>query len=585
MEWQKCSPWLNCSIGGSLISVHTVNLYVRIYGMCTTFLPRREKKAHWLDIPSHQSLSAHARCLNEAPCLVFKLKFSLGLTFKWANILYVLARLRGCAGSPEPLLFAYILTALFPSPTLRVITFSPFFIVIVSTSSFADMNSTQEDMALTNTTPFPYSDAEVTEKLQAFNDIQALRYFPVFVFVAIMMIVGTIGNILVLFVYCKRFRKTSSNYFIVAMAIFDLLACLIGMPTELYDLRHSYTFYSSTFCKIFRYTGSVTVYGSVFILIEIAIDRYFKICHPLKIIDIMKIKIMCIASGIVAVLVSIPTILLYGISKSATPDPFIYGHDCSIDEQYRKKTFSKVYYYLLGIIFVVALVLLSALYFRIWLEIRRRKSLVIGDQVTTCQHEDIPMTDQKTGHKSRKSRIKYLPSMSDDDTSDSRISTRMLVRPRLASIAEAVTRIRVSRTTVILFAVTVAFLISYLPSIVIMICRSVIKDLEEKQTLAEQILSKLFSKFYFINNAINPLIYSFLNNTFRKGCVKLLKQFLMCRRRKPVFFPALRERKESDKSSKSTRSSKEGMHVAATWDFFWQVQSRDVMRSPFRCLF
>ena len=429
------------------------------------------------------------------------------------------------------------------------------------------MKLNESNMAAVNTTLFKYNETEVTEKLQRFNDIQALRYFPVFVFVAITMVVGTVGNVLVLFVYGKRFRKTSSNYFIVSMAIFDLLACLISMPTELYDLRHSYTFYNSTVCKIFRYTGSVTVYGSVFILIEIAVDRYFKICHPLMIIEIVKIKIMCIAAGVVAVLVSIPAIILFGISKSPTPDPVILGHDCSIEEQYRKKTFSRIYYYLLGIIFVVTLVLLSALYFRIWLEIRRRKNLVIGDQVNLRQKEDIPMTNQKKGRKDRMSRVKYLPSMSDDDTSDSRISSRVLVRPRLASIAEAVTRLRVSRTTIILFAVTVAFLISYLPSIVIMICRSVIKDLEEKQTLAEQILSKLFSKFFLINNAINPLIYSFLNNSFRKRCAKLLKQLLMCRRRQPLFLPAAQEKncsQRSDKSSKSTRSSKEVVQNAAT---------------------
>lgn len=410
-------------------------------------------------------------------------------------------------------------------------------------------------MTVNNTTKYPYSDEEVMQKLKVFNDMQALRYFPVFVFVIIMMVLGTVGNVLVIYVYRKRFRKTSSNYFIVSMAIFDLLACVIGMPTEIYDLRNSYTFYSSTGCKIFRYTGSVTVYGSVIILIEIAVDRYFKICHPLMIIELVKIKIMCAAAGVVAVLVSIPAFILFGISESPTPDPFIHGHDCSIEEKYRKGTFAKIYYYLLGIVFVVTLVLLTALYFRIWIEIRRRKRLVIGDQINNTPQEDIPMTYPKEYKKSRKSRVKYLPSMSDDDTSDPPRGSHTLFRPRLMSIAEAVTRIRVSRTTVILFAVTVAFLISYLPSIVIMICRSVIKDLERRQSLAEQIFSKLFSKFYFINNAINPLIYSFLNITFRKRCVKLLKQLLMCQRRRKDSTSSQR----SDKSTKSTKGSKDAI--------------------------
>ena len=414
-----------------------------------------------------------------------------------------------------------------------------------------------------NTTHFPYNEDEMKAKLHAFNDIQALRYFPVFVFVIIMMVLGTVGNVLVIYVYRKRFRKTSSNYFIVSMAIFDLLACVIGMPTELYDLRNSYTFYSSIACKIFRYTGSVSVYGSVIILIEIAVDRYFKICHPLMIIEIVKIKIMCVAAGVVAVLISIPAFVLFGISKSPTPDPHIHGHDCSIEEKYRKGTFAKIYYYMLGIVFVITLVLLTALYFRIWIEIRRRKHLVIGDQVNNPTNEDIPMTNPDKHTKRQKSRTKYLPSVSDEDTSDTaRASRVVLFRPRLTSIAEAVvTRIRVSRTTVILFAVTVAFLVSYLPSIAIMICRSVIKDLENNQSLAEQIFSKLFSKFYFINNCINPLIYSFLNLTFRKRCLNTLKQLLKCHRKRKDSTSSQR----SDKSTKSTKGSKEAIiHHAET---------------------
>ena len=417
---------------------------------------------------------------------------------------------------------------------------------------------------VTNTTPFPYSEEEMREKLQAFNDIQALRYFPVFVFVIIMMALGTVGNVLVIYIYRKRFRKTSSNYFIVSMAIFDLIACVIGMPTELYDLRNSFTFYSSMVCKVFRYTGSVSVYGSVIILIEIAVDRYFKICHPLMIIEIVKIKIMCVAAGVVAILISIPAFILFGISKSPTPDPLIHGHDCSIEEQYRKGTFAKIYYYMLGIIFFITLILLSVLYFRIWIEIRRRKHMVIGDQVNnTIKDDEIPMTNPHDSKKPQTSRIKYLPSVSDEDGSDTARSSRVvLFRPRLTSIAEAVvTRIRVNRTTVILFAVTVAFLISYLPSIAIMICRSVIKDLEKKQSLAEQIFSKLFSKFYFINNCINPLIYSFLNLTFRKRCTATLKQLLKCHRRRKDSTSSQR----SDKSTKSTKGSKEAiMHHAET---------------------
>lgn len=412
-------------------------------------------------------------------------------------------------------------------------------------------NGTTGDEVTMMTSTISARDLEDT--LDRYNEIQALRYFPVFVFLIIIMIVGTVGNVLVLFVYCKRFRKTSSNYFIVSMAVFDLLACLIGLPTEIYDLRFSYTFYNSTVCKIFRYSNTVVVYGSAIILVQIAFDRYFKICRPLMMIELYKIKAMCISAGVIAGLISIPTLVLYGISRTPTPDGNIQGFDCSIEETYKKKAFSKAYYYLLCIVFVTTVIVLTALYIRIWIEIKRRRNLVIGDSVRTCHREEIPMTHaSQRDSKTKKLRVRYCSEFSDEDTQE---VTRTSFRPRLQSLAEAMTRFRVSRTTVVLFAVTVAFVISYLPGIVIMICRSVVKDLENRQSLAEQVLSKLFSKFYFLNNAINPLIYSFLNRGFRLRCVALVKQLVCCQRNEVVRRP-IPEKTDSQKSHKSTKSNK-----------------------------
>ncbi|XP_045164297.2 orexin receptor type 2-like isoform X2 [Mercenaria mercenaria] len=395
---------------------------------------------------------------------------------------------------------------------------------------------------------------DLEETLDHYNEIQALRYFPVFVFLVIIMIVGTVGNALVLYVYRKRFRKTSSNYFIVSMAVFDLLACLIGLPTELYDLRFSYTFYNSALCKIFRYSNTVVTYGSAIILVQIAFDRYFKICRPLMMIELYKIKAMCISAGIIAVLISIPALVLFGISRTPTPDENYQGYDCSVEESYKKKAFSIVYYYLLAIVFVTTVIVLTALYIRIWIEIKRRQKLVIGDPVRTSQREEIPMNQSSIkDSKTRKLRVRYCSEFSDEDTQE--VAPRTIFRPRLLSLAEAVTRFRVSRTTVVLFAVTVAFVISYMPGIIIMICRSVIKDLESKQTVTEQVFSKLFSKFNFLNNAINPIIYSFLNVSFRRRCVTVIKQLVFCRRNETVRRP-IPDKTDSQKSHKSTKSNK-----------------------------
>ncbi|KAK6176354.1 hypothetical protein SNE40_014654 [Patella caerulea] len=327
------------------------------------------------------------------------------------------------------------------------------------------------------------------------------------------------------------------------MAIFDLVACVVGMPTEIYDLRYPYTFYSSIGCKIFRFTETFTIYGSAIVLVEIAFDRYFKICKPLMVISLFKIKMLCFMAAVLALLFSTPTALLFGITHPQTPIPGVRGYDCSIEEKYLKSTFQRVYYGALSVVFVTTLLVLTVLYVRIWVEIKQRRSMVIGDQISSKP----PGTPQEK----KKIRVKYVASGSndevDDDSSENgngQVMCEEQKRTRFGSLANYASRIRITRTTVVLFAVTVAFVISYLPSITIMLTRSLIKNLEANRSIGVEVTSKFFSNFFFINNAINPIIYSFLNLNFRRQAQKTVKTVFCC------------EKRQSPKKGDSDRSTK-----------------------------
>lgn len=80
------------------------------------------------------------------------------------------------------------------------------------------------------------------------------------------------------------------------------------------------------------------------------------------------------------------------------------------------------------------------------------------------------------------------------------------------------------KTTTVLFAVTLAYILSFLPYLVVMVLRSTIKDFEGRLSPVGEVAYKFCVKSFFINNAINPLIYSFLNATFRKDARKALRQ-------------------------------------------------------------
>ncbi|CAL1537615.1 unnamed protein product, partial [Lymnaea stagnalis] len=403
------------------------------------------------------------------------------------------------------------------------------------------MTTTSVPMMLTS----PNTSEELRAILETVNYQRALHNIPAMLWVSALMVIGVIGNSLVVYVYRRRFKKTSSNYFILTMAIFDLIACVIGMPTELYDLNNPYTFYSLIGCKILRGCEVFTVYGSAIVLVEIAFDRYFKICRPLMMVSLSKIRMLCGLAVFLALALSAPSFILFGIDRNYTPIPGVLGYDCSISESYKTSTFQTVYYCTQGGLFVFTLIALIALYTRIWQEIKCRRMLVIGDQIAK---------DDDTNAKNRL-RIKYVPSLSEDESLNNSVcnhgnnvsmteiqltqnhkvtipQTSVERRTKLQSLAMYASRLKVTRTTVVLFAVTVAFVLSYLPSIAVMLVRSTIKDFDRNQDVGTQVFMKIFSNCIFINNAINPIIYSFLNIHFRRQVKKTFQRIFCCIRRK-----------------------------------------------------
>ncbi|XP_069101340.1 prolactin-releasing peptide receptor-like [Argopecten irradians] len=353
--------------------------------------------------------------------------------------------------------------------------------------------------------------------LSNLNDEKAALYLPVIISVAVLMVIGTVGNILVIYVYNWRLKRRSANLFIGTMAIFDLMSCVIAMPVEILDLSNPYMFYSGPICKIFRFSESVTVYGSAIILVLIAFDRYFKICKPLRILPLSRIKLMCVIAGILALLFATPSLVLFGITCSETPVEGLRGYDCSIGEDYKGGPFQRVYFTTLIIIFITAFSCMIGFYIRLWIEIKHRRDTVISDHMSTPKS---PAATRK---------FKVNRSSTSDEESASNATTEMFKKSkRLASIAETPSQIKLSRTTLIFFSVSMVFIVSYLPGIIINIFRAVTPDYHSSLSPREEVMMKLLSRTYLISNTANPFVYSFLNTNFRSQCRKLFSSVVYC---------------------------------------------------------
>ena len=117
--------------------------------------------------------------------------------------------------------------------------------------------------------------------LMSLNSDVIQQRLPNTILTAIMMVLGVIGNIIVLYVFLKRLnQRNNERYFVPFLALVDFAACVIGPTFSLLENVYPVTFPSAVVCKTMWYATSLTSGLSLSLLFIIAINRYLKLCRP-----------------------------------------------------------------------------------------------------------------------------------------------------------------------------------------------------------------------------------------------------------------------------------------------------------------
>ena len=140
---------------------------------------------------------------------------------------------------------------------------------------------------------------------------------------SVVSVAAFIGNALVATTFLKtRSLRTSTNYYIVNMAVSDLLASFFNWP--LYASEGMLTPnvfinepWASSVCKMGMYFRVVSQVVSVLSLILIAVDRFVAIVYPLK-VTLMNVKIRVIfvsLTWLIPIFGALPYVLFARIIK------------------------------------------------------------------------------------------------------------------------------------------------------------------------------------------------------------------------------------------------------------------------------
>ncbi|XP_078145159.1 5-hydroxytryptamine receptor 4 [Centroberyx gerrardi] len=119
----------------------------------------------------------------------------------------------------------------------------------------------------------------VMEELVSESDSMPKR-MALICFLSLVMLMSILGNLLVMVAVCKdrQLRKIKTNYFIVSLAFADLLVSVLVMPFGAIELVHQHWIYGETFCLVRTSLDVLLTTASILHLCCIALDRYYAIC-------------------------------------------------------------------------------------------------------------------------------------------------------------------------------------------------------------------------------------------------------------------------------------------------------------------
>nr|XP_021387272.1 neuropeptide FF receptor 2 [Lonchura striata domestica] len=311
----------------------------------------------------------------------------------------------------------------------------------------------------------------------------AAVFITSYLLIFLLCMVGN-GGVCFIVLWSKRMR-TVTNLFILNLAVSDLLVGLFCMPTTLLDNIIAGWPFGSLVCKMSGMVQGISVSASVFTLVAIAVDRFRCIVHPFKqkltipaavatitVIWVLAVAIMCPSAVLLQVQEEKRFQVLLGPGNATRP---VFW--CR--EEWPDPAMRKIYTTILfANIYLAPLALIVLMYARISVSISHAAMPGAGKR------------NQEQRHSVWKRKRKAI---------------QMLV------------------------LVTLLFALSWLPLWTLMLLSDYASLSDLQLQLINIYLYPLAHWLAFFNSSINPIIYGFCNENFRRGFQAVLKLQLCSR--------------------------------------------------------
>ncbi|XP_007932865.1 alpha-1D adrenergic receptor [Orycteropus afer afer] len=325
------------------------------------------------------------------------------------------------------------------------------------------------------------------------------------VFLAAFILTAVAGNLLVILsVACNRHLQTVTNYFIVNLAVADLLLSATVLPFSATMEVLGFWAFGRAFCDVWAAVDVLCCTASILSLCTISVDRYVGVRHSLKYPAIMterKAAAILALLWVVALVVSVGPLL--GWKEPVPPDERF----CGITEEAGYAVFSSVCSFYLPMAVIVVM------YCRVYLVARSTtRSLEAGVKRERGKASEVVLrihcrgagTGTDGAHEARTAKGHNFRSS---------LSVRLLKFSREKKAAKT------------LAIVVGVFVLCWFPFFFVLPLGSLFPHLKP----SEGVFKVIFWLGYF-NSCVNPLIYPCSSREFKRAFLRLLR--CQCRRRR-----------------------------------------------------
>nr|XP_042907382.1 QRFP-like peptide receptor isoform X1 [Parasteatoda tepidariorum] len=339
---------------------------------------------------------------------------------------------------------------------------------------------------------------------------------PVALVYGITLIVGLIGNILIIYtVVSFRRMRTISNVFLASLATADLLVVVICVPVKFGQLFSYSWALGEIGCKFVHYVQNVSATCSVLTLTSMSVERYYAIMHPVK------SRYQCTMRQARRV------IMVIWFLSFVTALPIILAQiHIEVGERYKAYWCVRNWHqpwiwrsyevYMLILILIAPILIMGFAYTKIchqlWIVVKDRASMISGE-----------MPETETALKESSSRRHFLTSNN---------SSRKMKRKRKLQKLEA-DNTTVKQVIKMLVAVVILFITCWSPILI----TNVLTSFDFLDKLNYGYLKPMRTAFHlmsYFNSCINPCVYGFLSNNFRNSFKAVILTCLCGKKQKRV---------------------------------------------------